>query len=190
MLVSEAIVNLIHREIERANRTVSKSHAGVIDSYDPQNHAVKVKFMTELDDEGNPKISGWIPLGVQSGGANTSWVIGPTPGDQAVVSHLEGDAESGHVTHFLHNDVDRPPVVQSGEVHLKTQSATIHIDQSGNVTINNSGLLNIISNEIIIKSNGSIVLQSGLLTHNGVNVGSTHVHGGVVAGGADTSGPQ
>jgi hypothetical protein len=36
---------------------------------------------------------------------------------------------------------------------------------------------------------GTIALTSTTLTHNGVNIGSTHVHSGVTTGGSDTGGP-
>lgn len=36
----------------------------------------------------------------------------------------------------------------------------------------------------------SVAIVSDLLTHNGVNIGSTHVHGGVVSGGSNTSVPS
>lgn len=38
--------------------------------------------------------------------------------------------------------------------------------------------------------NGATAINGGSLTHNGSNVGSSHVHGGVAAGGATTAGPQ
>lgn len=34
-----------------------------------------------------------------------------------------------------------------------------------------------------------VAIESGTLTHNGVNIGSDHVHGGVTAGGANTGVP-
>lgn len=40
-----------------------------------------------------------------------------------------------------------------------------------------------------INATDSIALQSPSLTHNGVNIGSTHVHGGVSPGGSNTGGP-
>jgi hypothetical protein len=43
---------------------------------------------------------------------------------------------------------------------------------------------------IDIVSPGDVNIISANLKHNGVNVGSTHVHGGVTTGGADTTGPE
>lgn len=38
--------------------------------------------------------------------------------------------------------------------------------------------------------NGDVSFNGGSLTHNGINVGSTHVHGGIVIGGDKSQGPQ
>lgn len=44
--------------------------------------------------------------------------------------------------------------------------------------------------DIEIESMTAIKLESPILTHNGVNIGGSHVHGGVTPGGADTDGPH
>ena len=38
--------------------------------------------------------------------------------------------------------------------------------------------------------NGATAIEGGGLTHNGTNVGSDHVHGGVASGSSTTAGPQ
>lgn len=117
------IIDIIRREVERGLLRRARSAVGIIDAYDPNEHAVKVKFDTELDDDGNPRISGWIPLRTNSASAKgVSFVIGPQPGDQAHVEYLEGDPENGVVSGFNHNDVDRPPKVASGQAILQHNS--------------------------------------------------------------------
>lgn len=41
-----------------------------------------------------------------------------------------------------------------------------------------------------VEINGSVAITGGSLTHNGINVGDSHVHGGVEAGSDNTGGPQ
>lgn len=50
---------------------------------------------------------------------------------------------------------------------------------------------------IVIKSPNGVTIEApavsvsgGSLTHNGTNIGSSHVHGGVASGGSTTAGPQ
>jgi phage baseplate assembly protein V len=38
--------------------------------------------------------------------------------------------------------------------------------------------------------NGSVAVTSGSVTHNGTNIGDSHVHSGILPGGGNTAGPQ
>ncbi len=58
-------------------------------------------------------------------------------------------------------------------------------------------LIKMYDNEVTIEAGASLKLNaasveitSGSLTHNGVNIGSTHVHGGIEPGGSDTETPH
>ena len=70
-----------------------------------------------------------------------------------------------------------------GVIDLK--AATVNIEAG---TINETSTThNVTSGALAVKANTSI---AGTLTNNGVNVGSTHSHGGVQAGNGSTGGPQ
>lgn len=133
-----ALLNLIRREIERFQTRTNHETAGYIDSYNPNDHTAKVKFPTELDADGNPRITGWLPFKVAAGGAGSSWVIAPTVGDQCTVGYLEGSSESGTINGFLHNVKDTPPTVQSGEGMLRHTSTGnyIKLRKDGSFTAN------------------------------------------------------
>lgn len=111
--------NFIRAEIARFVSRHNRGMVGFIDAYDPQDHTAKVKFPTELDANGQPRISGWLPIQAQAGGAGASWIIGPQVGDQCTVEHIEGSSEAGKITGFLHNTVDTPPTAQSSEAVLR-----------------------------------------------------------------------
>jgi uncharacterized protein involved in type VI secretion and phage assembly len=155
-----AILNIIRREIERFQSRSNHEMVGYIDSYNKADHTAKVKFPTELDAKGNPRITGWIPFKVAAGGAGASWIIGPKVGDQCTVSYLEASSEAGTITGFLHNIKDTPPVAASGEAVLRhtstgnmfmlnadgsfqtTHKATgnyVKLDKDGNITANLTG---------------------------------------------------
>ncbi len=58
------------------------------------------------------------------------------------------------------------------------------------VTVSGAIKLTIVSaGDIEITAGGAITLASTSLTHNGKNIGETHVHGGVDPGGSNTTGP-
>lgn len=119
MIHWDDLTNLIRREITRFQSRHNKETAGFIDSYNHNDHTAKVKLPTELDANGNPRITGWLPFKVAAGGAGASWVIGPQIGDQCTVSYLEGDSESGTISGFLHSTAALPPVVMPGEAVLR-----------------------------------------------------------------------
>ena len=52
------------------------------------------------------------------------------------------------------------------------------------------GVLNGAPTNYIEFSGGGVNIVSGTLKHNGVNIGATHVHGGVEPGGGNTSTPH
>lgn len=137
------IANLIQREASRNAVRRAKPAVGLVDSYDPVTHSVKIKHDTEVDDQGAPRITGWIPIRCQAGGAGVSWVIGPSPGDQATIEYLEDDAEAGVCTGFLHNDVDQPPDAASSVAILRHTATgnyfTLNADGSFETFHNGSG---------------------------------------------------
>jgi hypothetical protein len=61
----DELINLIWREISRAAMARPKRQIGLIDSYNNNDPTCKVKLFTDLDDDGQPKITGWIPFGMQ-----------------------------------------------------------------------------------------------------------------------------
>lgn len=63
-----------------------------------------------------------------------------------------------------------------------TSKTAISINAMGDITISAGG-------DVVVNA-ANIALFSGTLTHNGVNVGCTHVHGGVVKGPDDSGVPH
>lgn len=158
-LISE-VMNMVRGEMARFVSLSNREMVGFIDSYKDSDHTAKVKYPTELDPDGNPRITGWLPFKVAAGGASASWVIAPAIGDQCTVAHLGGDSEAGTITGFLHNIVDTPPNVKEGEGVLRhtktgntfklnadgsfqtTHKATgnyVKVDADGNISANITG---------------------------------------------------
>lgn len=64
------------------------------------------------------------------------------------------------------------------------------INISGNATVSVGGSVSIAAGGALSISAASVDISSGSLTHNGVNVGDTHTHGGVLSGGSNTGVPE
>jgi len=57
------------------------------------------------------------------------------------------------------------------------------------ITLKAGGVVEVNGTRMVVNMREEIALNSSALTHNGVNVGGSHVHGGIAPGGANTAGP-
>jgi phage baseplate assembly protein gpV len=174
------MVDLIYRCIEDWSAGRKSERYGLVTSYDPQNHRAKVAFQPE----GNE--SGWMPIHAQHMGNGWGIVGGLTPGDGKAtgdlvkISYQEGDYENGSITSRMHSDVDKPPVVESGELKLQHASgATITFDKTGNLTLTGAGgatsELDASGDITHTDSGGGVIYQSGGKIYLGSKTATHHV---------------
>lgn len=171
------IEDVVRRIVDQMLSRRPHTRVGVVTSYDPNRHAVKVIQQPEGSE------SGWIPISTPHVGNNFGVAIGLTPGDQVVIGYHEDDLESPFVSGRLHSDQERPPVAQSGEIVIQTPNTLIKVDSSSNISVTTTG-------NLTINATGNIALTSAKLTHNGKDIGSDHQHTEVVKGGDLTGPPQ
>lgn len=122
---------------------------------------------------------------LQSGGSAV--VLDPVVGDIGIVVFASRDisavkasrmpAQPGSARRF-----DMADGLYIGGVLNGGASQYIRFVAGGGIDIVATGQVN-------ITASGAVAITSSALTHNGVNVGQTHVHGGVVSGGSNTTGP-
>jgi len=171
--VSEGLRNLIQREVDRALRRRGWPRIGLVDSYDPNRHAVKVNFPDE------EKLSGWLPVGSAWTGNGWGLHMAPVIGAQVVVSYHDGDANAGFVSHQLYSSVDQPLVVPAGDMWLQHQNGLA-------LKLHANGLLELVSGNIQAGAGGATFHQ---LVHDAFQaLFNEHTHSGVQAG-AGVSGP-
>ena len=178
---SEGLMNLVRREIDRFfSERYMPARTGLVTSYDPQTHMAKVMMQPEgIETE-------FLPIHMGHVGNGYGILVGLTPGDgmttgdQVEVSFMEGDREAGRITSRLSSDVDKPPVVQSGEMLLKHKTgstfflandgsttvtdksgATLKFDGSGNLTISGASAISVTGSGAISLSSGSPMSMSG-----------------------------
>lgn len=123
--------------------------------------------------------------------AEYGFTSNPLEGCHGVMIFVGGDRSNGVI--IATNDQNaRLKNLKRGEVAIyDDQGQSVYLTRAG-IVVNGAGLPLSIMNtaSIAMNATGAIALTSATLTHNGVNVGDTHVHGGIVPGGADTLGPQ
>jgi hypothetical protein len=88
------IQNFIAREVERiCKRNAPHIRFGIVDSFNPAGPAVRIKFPDDLDADGNPTLSPWMPVIEPAAGPGSGDLSPPTIGAQAVVFHIGWGAE-------------------------------------------------------------------------------------------------
>lgn len=176
----DALLNLIRREVVRVMARYAHPVVGIITSYDPTTHSVKVRYQPE------GTLSGWIPLNAAGVGAGFGVFVGPHVGHAVSIGFQEGDRESPFVIGRFATDVEIPVSVAEGEIVAKHESGSslsllkdgsvilsdktgtaVQIDGAGNVGINSfgNGYVSLLSNNntsyLQLLKNGTINLTAG-----------------------------
>jgi uncharacterized protein involved in type VI secretion and phage assembly len=190
---------------------------GLITSYDPKKHAVKVAIQPE-----GVEVAGWIPLGAIGVGNGFGIVCGPNLGDMVQVAFDNASPNAPRIVGRFFSNVNMPPAVPSGDTYIVHQSGSA-LKFNGDGTINVAATSSItytatqhhfvgpvqMDSTLLVKQtmtgqggmavsgdngsgNASTVTGNfntvGTITNNGKSIGSTHVHTNG-NGGANTGAP-
>jgi len=133
---TENLESFVMRCVERAlSSRYSQRHAQVT-SYDPKTYRAKVRYMP------SGQTSGWLPI--ETGHIGNGYGIaiglnagdGEKTGDQVIVRFAENDFEGGTIVQRVHSDVDKPPMVESGEMVMWTQwGQQLRFNKNGSITL-------------------------------------------------------
>jgi hypothetical protein len=104
----DGLMNQMRRAAQEAIGTGGASRQGIIDAYDPNAYAVKVRL--QPDDT----LTDWLPLKSPWVGNGWGLFCGPSVGDAIEVDFQEGDGGVGTAGWRFFNDEDRPLQVPSG----------------------------------------------------------------------------
>lgn len=136
----------------------------------------------------------WVRwLSLASGGAQqTRHWRAPAVGEPCLLIAPGGDLAQAVALVGLFSE-DMPQASESADVERHDFSATDHWEHNRN----SSALVFEIAASIVLRvgessisiTPGGIDMRSPALTHNGINVGHTHAHSGVIPGPANTGGP-
>ncbi len=153
----EGLAVLINQLIEAALIRREPHRIGVVSSYDPKTHSVKLTRQPEGIE------TGFIPIGTGHIGNGWGVLVGPQIGDQFVMGFVGGDPEVPFIAGRVFSDHETPPNVASGEVLLQHQSGTkVLFDKEGNFTqISSKDHTTQVGQAHSIKAGKSITLQSG-----------------------------
>lgn len=157
----DALLNLVRREVARCMARYAHPVVGIISSYDPTTHAVKVQYQPE------GTLSGWIPLNAAGVGAGFGVFVGPHIGHAVSIGFQEGDREAPFVIGRFATDIETPVSVAEGEIVLKHESgSTVFLHSDGSIALNAAGSSITMTNTGVIGVNGGSSGEVVLLSHN------------------------
>ncbi|MGV8832551.1 MAG: phage baseplate assembly protein V [Devosia sp.] len=154
-------------EVERRAR--NKKRTGIVDEIDHAKGLARVSL-------GGTMRSPWVPWQeIAAGGIKSH--IPPSIGEQVDLISENGDLTDAVISMSTPSNANPRP--HAGPEAVITYGASRLEIGDGVVTI---------TADLVV--NGSLSVVGAAVTHNGTNIGDTHVHGGVQPGGADTAVPH
>lgn len=163
-------LNIVRREAERVvARRAHGVRVGVVSSYDPATHSVKLTMQPEGYQ------TGWVPIATMGIGNGFGIFCGPSTGDSVIVAYHESDKKTPIVIGRLPTNEDAPVSAQSGEVvfksafgsalqMLKDGSAALTTEKGSQITCSPDGTITmtgVAGQSIFMDTGGNIILTPG-----------------------------
>lgn len=169
---------LMKRITDGERRSAVSDTKGKVKAVDPAKRMARIEI--GKDEDGNSVLSAWTPYAQIAGALKVQW----TPSIDQVMSFRSenGDPQQGLLEPYHWSD-DNPAMSEDGG-DLIVSFGPLNVKSNGDgVTISFGGSsLRITSEEISV--------MSARLSHNSLDIGSTHTHGGIERGGSDTNVPN
>ncbi len=187
------LVELASRVAELERRFSGNMRHGTVAEVDAGKQRVRLNFGKDVD--GKPFLSPWVPYAQIAGALKVH--TPPSKGQQFTMLSPTGDWQQAVALPMTWSDNNKSPssagnenVLTYGNVRatIKDDLTQVHVGgtefeiTSGHVKVKVGG----VSVEI---SGDGVAITGGKVTHNGKNIGSSHIHGGVVSGGDLTDVP-
>ena len=160
-------------------------YPAIVKTYDPARRTCRVEI-PGLTDGGDvlPEAELEYPLGDKSRAGTHTTEIEVLPGDTVWVAFIGGDSRYPIITGWRNPQAGNSTGwrrFHHANVELLAE-AVMRLIAGGDVLLQAGGTLTIKAPHVAI--------ESTTLTHNGVNISETHVHGGILPGPADTATPH
>lgn len=137
--------------------------------------------------------SAWLPFPSPRAGAIQVWAP-PSVGEQVVVASPGGDTAQGLVIASLASGASPAPSSNGAAFVIEIGGSTVTITAEGVTMVSNGSTVEITGGGVAITGdvtiNGALAVSGSGVTHNGTNIGDSHVHGGVDPGPATTATPS
>ena len=190
--VARIIARMQGQIAEDRRRQANMIRSGRVVDVDPANQRVKV----DIGDDDNALPTPWIRW-TERAGARKTWNP-PSKGELMTVLSPAGEIdEKSLAVHGGFTDENTAPsgngdtavfTLGSVTVTVIAGGATIQVD-GVSVEITGSGETMQVGGVSVEITKSGMAITGGTVTHNGINIGSTHKHGGIRPGPAQTGTP-
>ncbi|MBD8556905.1 phage baseplate assembly protein V [Rhizobium sp. CFBP 8762] len=175
----DQLADLYSRVNEIERRARNRKRTGTIAEVDHEQGKYRVMLSSP---NGKPYLSPWIrSRSLGAGGVKIDVLL--TKGEQVDVVSESGDLTDAVIDMSTYSNANA----------RENTSSPLHIKIGDTVFAADGGALTLVSGQIVMNGDvtitGNVAIEGGSLTHNGVNIGSTHIHGGVKRAGEKTDPP-
>lgn len=171
------LAEVVGRVAELERRVFGMMRHGTVAQVDAAQGLVRLKLGEST--AGGDFLGPWVPYSQLAGGVKAH--VPPTVGQQMTIMSPSGDLRQAVAVPLTWSDQNASPssagdenVVTFGDVAMTLKADSLRIAVGG-VTM-------------VISGDG-VTITGGRVEHNGKNIGSSHIHGGVMAGPSNTSVP-
>ena len=187
------LVELASRVAELERRFSGTMRHGTVEEVDSGKQTVRLNFGKDV--EGKPFLSPWVPYAQIAGALKVH--TPPSKGQQFTLLSPAGDWQQAVALPMTWSDQNQSPssngdenVLTYGNVRATIKDDLTQVDVGGTVLEVTSGRVKITVGGVMVEISGDgVAITGGKVTHDGKNIGSTHIHGGVVPGGGLTDIP-
>ncbi len=169
------IVELERKFAEADRRARNRKRTGTISEVGSGENAGKYRVKISETD-GNPYLTPWMKTRTVGAGVVKIDVVRKV-GEQVDVISESGDLTDAVIDMSTYSDANARENGGNTPLHIK-------VDGDGAIIC---GTLSITADVTIT---GALSIVGASVTHNGVNIGDSHVHGGITVGAADTEPPH
>jgi phage baseplate assembly protein gpV len=187
------LVELAARVAELERRFSGVMRHGTVAEIDAGRQRLRLNFGKDVD--GKPFLSPWVPYAQIAGALKVH--TPPSKGQQFTALSPNGDWQQAVALPMTWSDMNQSPS-GNGDENVLTYGNVLAIIKDDLAQVHVGGTeFEITSGRVLIKVGGvtaeitgdGVAITGGVVTHDGKNIGSSHIHGGVVPGGGLTDVP-
>lgn len=154
----QQLLNQMQISSARAIGNLGFIRLGIVDSYNPDTYAVKVRL--QPDDE--LLETGFTATMTPWAGSQWGFFAPPVPGTQVVVGFVEGNRQEPIILGCLYSDEMQPLPVTAGEFWIVHQSGSLmKLTNDGKVNVNGQAEIDMTAPKVQITTTGDTTLAVG-----------------------------